>query len=93
LRIAVPGDGDNAARHAFNEALRERYATEPLFDLAGFEAMRADGSRSTVAHGGRRIPTLAAEHTDDGGHLNAGAQRAAAAAFLETLAAALNAPR
>lgn len=56
----------NAARHDFNEALRQRYVdTGLLFDLAAAEADRGPQGRS-----GKRPPSLHPDYTNDGGHLN-----------------------
>jgi lysophospholipase L1-like esterase len=70
-----PQLSQNAARHEFNERLRDRFApVEPLFDLAAIEA------------GGRvHPPALDRRFTDDGGHLNARGRRRVAGAFVEFL--------
>ena len=70
-----PQWAQNAARHEFNERLRDRYgSTEPLFDLAAFES------------GGRvDTPALASRFTRDGGHLNGRGRRELARRFVEFL--------
>jgi hypothetical protein len=78
----------NLARHRFNERVRQTYSAGPVFDLAGAEATRPDGSRESFRYQGRTGEGLAPMYTDDGGHLNAEGQRAVAAAFIRALAAA-----
>lgn len=78
----------NRRRHEFNALLRAAFAGEPMFDLAAVESTRPDGSRSYFMVNGEPVHTLAAENTDDGGHLNATGRRAAAAAFVRAIAAA-----
>ncbi len=86
-------DVDNAFRNAFNDDLRVKFVSEPIFDLARVESTRPDGSRSVAEVGGRSVQVLAADFTNDGGHLNSAGQRRAAAEFLHTLATALEARR
>ncbi len=86
IGMSLPGDADNVLRNAFNDALRARYAGEPLFDLAAVESTLPDGSRASFKHGGEKIYTLADRYTYDGGHLNEQAQRLSAIAFIRTLA-------
>jgi lysophospholipase L1-like esterase len=88
----IPSDADNALRNAFNDKLRERYGSEPFFDLAALESTYADGSRSSFTRDGKTIYTLAREYTYDGGHLNEVGQRLAAAELLRTLAAVVSEP-
>jgi hypothetical protein len=77
----------NLIRNRYNALLREAYVgKEPVFDLARLESTRADGSRSYFVRGSDTVYTLANEWTDDGSHLNTVARRAAAEAFLATLA-------
>ncbi len=82
-------DEDNVLRNAYNRALREWFAGEPLFDLAAVEATFPDGSLSSFEHEGQSIHTLVQAYTDDGGHLNDVGRRRAAEAFVRTLAAVL----
>ncbi len=89
LRLALPGDRDNVLRNAFNRALRQRYAGEPLFDLAALESTLPDGSRTAFHRGGETIYTLADRYTNDGGHLNEQARRLAAVDLVRVLANAL----
>jgi hypothetical protein len=92
LGLSMPNDADNILRNAFNDALRARYADEPFFDLAAVESTLPDGSRSGFKHKGKFIYTLAAEYTNDGGHLILPAQRLAAAAFIRAVVRALDTP-
>jgi hypothetical protein len=77
----------NVTRNRYNALLRLAYAgKEPVFDLARFESTHSDGSRAFFMRKGDTVFTLAPEYTDDGGHLNAAARRAAAMEFLAVLA-------
>ena len=77
----------NLIRNRYNALLRQAYVgKEPVFDLARLESTHADGSRSYFTRGADTVYTLAPELTDDGGHLNTSARRAAAEAFLALLA-------
>jgi hypothetical protein len=74
------------SRHRYNTLLRAEFAgSEPIFDIARVEAVRADGTRAGFIDGGVWIETLAHENTYDGGHLNHGGKRAAAAELLDVL--------
>ena len=86
-------DDDNAARNAYNEALRRRFAGDSLFDLATAESTRADGSRSAFMRNGAVVYTLAQNYTTDGGHLNREGRRHIAAVFLHAIATPLRAAR
>ena len=48
--MSTEEDADNVLRNAFNDALRERYAGEPLFDLAAMESTLPDGTQIGRAH-------------------------------------------
>ena len=78
----------NVKRNEFNALLRREFQGEPIFDLARIESSRPDGSRAFFTAGGDTVYTLAAELTDDGGHLNQVGRRAAAAELLSVLATA-----
>lgn len=86
----ISQDSDNALRNAFNDLLRERYAGEPLFDIAVLESTLPNGRRASFKHNGRTVYTLAPEYTYDGGHLVPAAQRMAAAEFLKVVASVLD---
>ncbi len=89
LGLQVWGDASNAKRHEFNERLTRAFPSDPLFDLAGVESTRPDGTQARFEFEGKRVPSLVPAYTDDGGHLNALGQRAAGAAAIRFLAAAL----
>jgi len=74
-------------RNQFNGLLAQEYrGTDPIFDLAGAESTRADGSRCLFWQGQDKIYALAPEFSSDGGHLNEAGRRAVAERLLETLA-------
>lgn len=73
LGRGAPDVEDNAQRTRFNEALRARIPADRLFDLAAAESIA-------------NPPSLAAEFTNDGGHLNETGQRRVAADFLRVIA-------
>jgi hypothetical protein len=79
----------NLIRHRYNELLRQTYGgKEPIFDLARLEATQASGEMKLVRYQGNRVPVLANEWTNDGGHLNEAGRRRIAEAFLATLVSA-----
>lgn len=81
------GDAENVARNRFNELVRREYGhKEPLFDLAGWESTRPDGSRKEFQAGGQTYQELVGEYTPDSGHLNTQGQRWIAAHLLAFLA-------
>src|SRR5690606_17599459 len=75
----------NRIRERYNDRLRSEYPATRIFDLAGIEATHADGSRSWSRYEGKRVPMLAPEWTDDGGHLNEAGSRRAAETLLDVL--------
>lgn len=77
----------NAVRQRYNDLMRTAFATrEPLFDIARLEATLPDGGRTLFAIAGASAERLAAEYTDDGGHLNARGRRMVAEQLLILLA-------
>lgn len=83
----------NATRSRYNELLRAAYAgKEPVFDLAGVESTRADGTPEFATHAGERAYALAREWAADDGHLNAAGRRRAAEQLLLTLASVQSKP-
>lgn len=77
----------NALRHAFNEQVRRTYGgRDPVFDLAQLQSIGADGREQAVRWHWRRVPVLARDWTEDGGHLNEAGRRRVAEAFLVFLA-------
>jgi hypothetical protein len=79
----------NAARGEFNRLLRERYAADPIFDLAAVMSTYPDGRRETFTLDGKTYESLVPAYTDDGGHLNAVGATYGAAGFVQSVAAAL----
>jgi hypothetical protein len=74
------------ARHRYNELVRTEFSdVEPIFDLAKVEATQLDGTLARFIAGGSMIETLAQHNTEDGSHLNARCQRAAAENLLDVL--------
>lgn len=82
-------DAANQRRNAYNSLLRAQFPSSETFDIARLEATRADGSISSFEAGGTIVETMAAEHTNDGGHLTDAAGRKVAAAFVHSLAEAV----
>lgn len=86
------GAPENQAREQYNALLRAHFGgKEPIWDLAAVESGAGAGA-CTFEHGGKTWPCLKPELTDDGGHLNAKGQRAAAEALVKVLAS-VPAPR
>jgi hypothetical protein len=85
----VWADAANMKRAEFNRRLKEKFATDPIFDLALVEATGSDGATSVFEADGRAYLSLQPRYTDDGGHLNAAGQRAAGAAAIQFVADAL----
>lgn len=90
--VGVGGDGANAARGRFNEALRKRFHDEPMLDLARLESVRPDGSEATVVVQGASWPALAKEYSEDGAHLNARGRLRLGVGMLATLGATCRRP-
>jgi hypothetical protein len=85
-------DAANARRSQFSQRLRDAFPSDPIFDLAGVEATGPDGVVQQFRLGGRSYPSMDPRNTDDGGHLNAQGQGAAAASMAHFLAQALRRP-
>lgn len=79
----------NAARGEFNRLLRERYAADPIFDLAAVMSTYPDGRREAFTLDGKTYESLVPAYTNDGGHLNTVGATYGAAGFVESIAAAL----
>jgi hypothetical protein len=74
----VPRTLDNARRHELSDLIRQRYSgQEPVFDLEAVESFGPDPGQA---------PSLAAQLTSDGGHLNAEGRRRAALSFVAAVA-------
>lgn len=89
LGLEVWEDAANARRCKFNQRLRERFADQPVFDLARAEATRLDGTPQSFRLEGITYASLVGAYTDDGGHLNALGQRRLGGALLAFVAGAL----
>lgn len=79
----------NAARCRYNRRLRERFAADPIFDLARISATRPDGRPQEFQLDGQSCESLVPAYTDDGGHLNEAGRMVAAAGLVRAIAAAL----
>ncbi len=82
-------DRANAKRAEFNRRLLEAFPDDPVFDLARLESTGPHGDVATFELDGRSYPSLHPALTDDGGHLNAVGERAAAVAAIRFMAGAL----
>ena len=61
----------NVARNEYNKLIVNFYSgKDPIFDLALLESTKSTGKRETFTFEGHEYYALAAEYTDDGGHLN-----------------------
>lgn len=89
---AVWEDESNAKRHAFNQRLLETFSAHRVFDLAGAESTRPDGSREVFQHQSGVYYALAPMYTEDGEHLNALGQDRMGAEMIRFVARALAAP-
>ena len=85
-------DAANAKRSQFSRRLREVFPSDPIFDLARVEALGPDGEARRPGHDREGTPSMDPRYSDDGGHLNAQGQRAAAAEMVRFLAQALRRP-
>jgi len=78
---------DNINRNNFNEKLLSKYnGKNYVFDLARIEYIFPDGSVSSFRKNGKNYYCLAADYTNDGGHLNEKGSKKAAEQLLVILA-------
>lgn len=83
------GTVENLRREEYNALLRKAYAgREPVFDLARVESTAPDGHFVTVSWQGATAPAMAAEYTEDGGHLNEQGRLKVARELIRVLASA-----
>jgi hypothetical protein len=75
----------NVKRNAYNDLIRQSFSKDAVFDLARVESTRPDGTRSYFRNGADTVYTLAAQYTDDGGHLNRLGRSSAARELLRVL--------
>jgi hypothetical protein len=79
---------DNVVRERYNELLRNAYSgKEPIFDLALMETINPNGLRCYAVRQAAKVPVMAPEYTDDGGHLNDQGRKRIAEQLLIVLAA------
>jgi hypothetical protein len=81
----------NVSRNEFNRRLKERYAGDPIFDLAEVMSTYPNGRRESFKMDDSTYFSLVPMYTDDGGHLNGVGRTYAAAAFIRSIAEALRA--
>ena len=85
------GPAENVVRERLNALIRREYAGGHLFDLAAVESTTPDGARVSGVHRGTTYYALHDGYASDNGHLNRVGSRAAATAWLTTVAAAARA--
>jgi hypothetical protein len=74
---------DNLKREEYNKLIRDAYGgSGRVFDLALVESAGQNGLSCFVTVKGQRIPFMAPEYTDDGGHLNQRGRKAVAEQML-----------
>ncbi len=83
----------NIRRNEYNQLLRAGFPGEPVFDIAGMEAVRPDGTRATFTEGSKVRDCLAGEYARDGAHLNARGSRRLAREMVRVLALAVRQAR
>ncbi len=77
---------ENKKRNDFNLLLKSRYLKQDtVFDLAGAESTRPDGSAVTFVWNEMTVPALERAYASDGQHLNEIGQRRVATAFIKAL--------
>lgn len=81
----------NAKRNEFNRLLRERYSTDPIFDLAASMSTYPDRRRESFRINGTVYYSMVPGYTDDGGHLNTVGRTYAAADLVHTIAETMRA--
>ncbi len=82
----------NASRNEFNRRLKEKYAGDPIFDLAEVMSTYPNGRRESFRmNGAVYLQPGAGCITDDGGHLNRVGRTYAAAALMRSIADVLRA--
>lgn len=85
----VWGDAANMKRTEFNNMLFDAFPEDPIFDIAGIESTRPDGSREFFIEDGKTYYSMATVYTDDGGHLNSLGQQRVATEMVHFLATTL----
>lgn len=82
------GPAENATRERLNSLIRRAYAGAQLFDLAAVESTTPTGERVRGVHDGAPYYALHDGYASDNGHLNAVGARAAASAWVASVARA-----
>ena len=82
------GPAENVARERLNALIRREYAGGHLCDLAAVESTAPDGSRTVGTYQGQQYYRLYDGYASDSGHLNGEGARAAATAWLQSVARA-----
>jgi hypothetical protein len=77
---------DNRARERYNEKLRRRFASEPIFDLAVVESTHPNGNREGGQTPSGIYYSLVKEYAIGEGHLNEYGRKIAARELIRTLA-------
>lgn len=77
---------DNGARERYNEKLRRRFASEPIFDLAVVESTHPNGIREGRHAASGEYFSLVKEYASDEGHLNEYGRKIIARELVRTLA-------
>lgn len=74
---------ENVKRNDYNQMIIDEYGKEGLvFDLAGYEATKVDGSPNLFEYKGRNYKHLVHAYSRDGGHLNKAGRKFIAEQFL-----------
>ena len=82
---------DNMVRERYNKLLSDSYCkTEPFFDLALAESVNPHGFRCHAGKRTEKVHVMAAEYTEDGGHLNGPGSKKVAEQLLIVLAEIAN---
>jgi hypothetical protein len=80
---------DNIKRQEYNALLLREFGKESVFDLSRLESTHADGSRECFQRGAQTYFGLAAEYTEDDGHLNKAGSKVLAREFVRVFAEVL----
>ena len=78
---------DNIKKNEYNDFVRDYYSSkDPVFDIAGYESLYPDQSRSSFTVNDKTYYDLAPEYTYDDGHLNEKGRKWVARHLLDFLA-------
>ena len=73
-------------RYEYNQMLRSKYGSEPLFDLEAIESKRPNGEVIEFEYQGKQATSLYEAYSDDGGHLNEYGRKVVARELIRCLA-------